>query len=107
MLTSLTNPEILMHMFQGNALGIKLIQAYIRNHSLSIEEYLSSYRDRFLNQAGVTIPDHDRVIAAFEISFEAFDINHNEAADVLQTCAFIHNEDIRYELMRRGLGQDG
>lgn len=106
-LTSFPNSEILMHMLQGNAVVIKLAEAYVRNFGLSTEAYLPIYHNRLLNLAGAMVTDKDRVIAAFEISFEAFEREHEEAANVLQMCAFVHNEDIRYELIRRGLGLDG
>jgi len=46
------------------------------------------------------------VFATWEISFKAIQEKNPKAAELLLVCAFFDHEDIREELLRRGLNLD-
>lgn len=79
---------------------------------MSIQVYLSLFYEKLRNIRS-WVPEETathrgyRTIAAFEVSFEALEREHYQAADLLLTCAFLHHDNIPNDLIRRGLGDNG
>jgi len=105
------NAPILIQALRSNPLAIRLAEAYIQVSSGSFATYLPLYQEQLgisLGYSQQEVPAYPhRTIAAFEISFRALERQHKKAADFLQLCAFLHNENISVEFICRGLDQDG
>jgi hypothetical protein len=100
------------HYLGYNQLAIKLAGAYIAITGGSTQKYLTLYHERLGNILSMVLDDTvtDDVhcaTAALEISFEALERDHEEAADLLLTCAFLHHENIYDDFICRGLARDG
>jgi len=106
------NAQLFDHHLGYNQLAIKLAEAYITATGSSVQKYLTLYHERLWNILSMILDDTaaDNVhcaAAALEISFEALERDHEQAADLLLTCAFLHHEKIYDDFICRGLARDG
>ena len=80
--------------------------AYIHISDYSLSRYLQEYPNNasYLLSKKWKGGQHDRsVFATWEISFKAIEEKGPKAAELLLVCGFFDHEDIREELLRRGL----
>lgn len=105
---------VLIHQLDCSILASKLACSYIAISVGSFTQRLSAYSDKLRSMKsqvikGVTVNSQGAVIeiATFKISFEQLGRDHKESTRILGLCAFLHNEDIPNELIRRGLSLDG
>jgi hypothetical protein len=99
----------LLHLLRDKTLALQLAEAYIGNSGISFRDYLPLYHEKLQSvsnqdQDGI-IADHHWAVAAFEISFEALDREDILAVHYLEVCAFLQNENILFELMRKRSSQ--
>lgn len=103
-----SNARLLEYNLGNNPLAVKLAGAYIATTIGSIPTYLALYHEK-LGSIRLRLNGYDMpyAAAALEISFETLERDHEQAADLLLTCSFLHNENIYDDFIRRGLAQDG
>jgi len=103
-----SNARLLEYNLGNNPLAIKLAGAYIATTRSTIPTYLALYHEK-LGSIRLRLNGYDMpyAAAALEISFEVLEQDHEQAADLLLICAFLHHENIYDDFIRRGLAQDG
>lgn len=96
-------------------LAIVQAGAYVSTRRMPLKDYPDVY-DIMLSKVLSEKPPSavwnygDRtILTTWEISFQAIKEEDEEAADLLLLCAFLSNDDIREDLLRRGkrLGENG
>ncbi|KAF8442501.1 P-loop containing nucleoside triphosphate hydrolase protein [Kalaharituber pfeilii] len=87
-------------------LAIAQAGAYINIQQCLFSHYFSEYKanvNRLLSRKWRAGKDNRSVFATWELSFNAIKKQNPKAAELLSLCAFLDNNDICEELLRRGM----